>query len=201
MRKILLVAIFSSILSADINSELFDSFKGSDFLSKSESIQVKEVAASAMKTIAAPQDKILIFTSFTVPNSYHISMADEVGKLQESGVSIGMEQYYVGITGKDFKKDVFEMKSDIEDLSGKTRERAIRNINIRLNPIWFDDLGIKRVPVVLLASCPGAKTDLGSCVIKAKMYGDSSLTNFYSLLSEKDNDYMRIKNILTEVKK
>jgi len=75
----------------------------------------------------------------------------------------GCMRGFKGETSADLKKFMQQ----------QVKKGEINNIPVRLDPFFFEDLGVKRVPALVYAECTTYPTQ---CDYKYIIYGDSSLT-------------------------
>lgn len=72
-----------------------------------------------------------------------------------------------------------------------------RNFLVKIHPILYKDLGIKKVPAVVYALCPDEFREK-QCKYLFRMDGDMSLNTFFKEASKKDENLLQYYNILED---
>ena len=188
MRFLFTILFFLTLLNADstpnyrINDTILDSFPDKyDDIVEEYKKGFKEDKED--KTHLA----IFYFTSSSVPTSSFLHVVSSAVTLDNMN-GITVTEIYQGFD-KHFKKYSEEIVGSFEKKSEKRRDALLNQFKIRVDPIYFSEHNITKVPRITLASCADDSYP-SDCEPLFYMTGDSSLAYFFEILSAKDEAYL-----------
>jgi len=138
---------------------------------------------------------IFYFTSASVPKQNFYNILLSINKLKET-YQIQSAQIFKDIEFKSLSKYLKKITKNREN--NTSLDTALNNAMLfRFDPKSFKKLNITKVPVLAFAMCKGDAYP-SDCDIKYIIRGDVSLTKFFFLISEIDNNYLSYYQKLIE---
>ena len=133
-------------------------------------------------------DVLIYFTSRTVPFENYLNMSYELSRLLKVDPNLKMYQVIRGIDTHfaDMARQYAQKFSEYN----KTKAYSIKALHdsLRLAPLLFRSLDIKRVPALALARCKGDFKE-SNCKIKYLSRGIIAPSNFFEKIMEYNNTY------------
>lgn len=154
----------------------------------------------ALKTEAIKKRKaILYFTSLSVPvRSFYLNLG-AVGSLMNEFSEIESKQYFIGYK-PELQDFLDETKKMIEQTPANVRGIMSNAIGIKIDPRFYKDLNITKVPAYAFADCVGGLS-YDNCEIKYVYRGDEMLKSVLKKVSKIDKEYEKYSNFLSGNKK
>jgi len=124
--------------------------------------QMKQFQSEYKKNGRRKQPQLIYLYSDSMPASTLQSIFKDAKRIKSIKFT-GCVRGFIGKTSADLKK---YMKKQV-------KKAKIDNIPVRMDPFFFKDLGVKRVPALIYARCTNYPT---KCDYKYIIYGDSKLS-------------------------
>lgn len=170
-------------------------YKGSDFITKNEMNEITSTINKASLLANTPQDFVFYLTSESVPNTTLLNNMLSIGILQSNGINIQSKVYLYGMP-EDMQTYMFSIEKDIKKRNLEERDLISRNVNIKIDPRFFDIFELKKAPAIVFATCPNKTPVVDKCEYKYLMRGDTGLVNFFDTISNKDKKFEKYYRIL-----
>jgi len=175
--------------------EVMSNFKGYDFVSKQDLSDITKRVNETKKFLNKRREFIFYLTSTTVPKEAILNIALQTGILRHNGVDIMFKSFFQGFPN-DFKDYLFSIRDSLKEKPFEIKKYIGDNLNIKVNPYFFDKFKIKKAPVILLAECRGINPILKNCKVKYLLHGDVSLYTFFDKISLKEDKYKKYTKYL-----
>jgi hypothetical protein len=180
-------------------------YNGDEYITKKEFKDLSTKINNISKEASKPQDFILYLSSESVPNNTLLNVMLSIGILQENNIDINSKIYLMG-PPDDFENYMNSLKNDLVRYPITTQEMIARNVNLKLDPRFFNIFDLKKAPAIIFATCPSQIPDPKTCDFKYLMRGDMSLASFFDKIKNIEPKYEKyysylISNKFEEVKK
>ena len=177
--------------ASKIDARSIESIKDKSRALKSEHLAMIEGLKRSVDRSERGQgiEEAMLFVSFSMPKSLLFMLADEAA-------TYDIPVVIKGLVDGDFKKTVHKFYA----LNKKSEMEGHKFKGISIDPVWFDDFQIERVPALVVVR--RSKECLQQTKCKAQtfdvVYGNSSIKTALELIGEKGDTRVVAKKILDE---
>lgn len=168
-----------NLMQSKINtSELEKIRRNSEALSMGEQSLIERLKAQARQS-SNKNDQVvdtMLFVSFSMPKSLLFGLADEAS------------HYGIGLIIKGLKEDDFKKTVDtFYKLNQKASKERLNFEGISIDPFWFQELHIEKVPALVVIERPGACMPHTPCPSQKfdVVYGNSKVIDSLKLIAQK----------------
>lgn len=159
-------------------SELEKIRRDSEALSMGEQSLIERLKAEARQS-SNKNDQVadtMLFVSFSMPKSLLFGLADE-------GSRFGIPLIIKGLKEDDFKKTV----DTFYKLNQKASKERLNFEGISIDPFWFQELHIEKVPALVVIKRPSTCMPHTPCPLQKfdVVYGNSKVVDSLKLIAQK----------------
>ena len=159
-------------------SELEKIRRNSEALSMGEQSLIERLKAEARQS-SNKNDQVvdtMLFVSFSMPKSLLFGLADE-------GSRFGIPLIIKGLKEDDFKKTV----DTFYKLNQKASKERLNFEGISIDPFWFQELHIEKVPALVVIKRPSTCMPHTPCPLQKfdVVYGNSKVVDSLKLIAQK----------------
>ena len=159
-------------------SELEKIRRNSEALSMGEQSLIERLKAEARQSSNKNEQVVdtMLFVSFSMPKSLLFGLADEASRF---GISLIIK----GLKEDDFKKTV----DTFYKLNQKASKERLNFEGISIDPFWFQELHIEKVPALVVIKRPSTCMPHTPCPLQKfdVVYGNSKVVDSLKLIAQK----------------
>ena len=159
-------------------SELEKIRQNSEALSMGEQSLIERLKAQARQSSNKNEQIVdtMLFVSFSMPKSLLFGLADE-------GSRFGIPLIIKGLKEDDFKKTV----DTFYKLNQKASKERLNFEGISIDPFWFQELHIEKVPALVVIKRPSTCMPHTPCPLQKfdVVYGNSKVVDSLKLIAQK----------------
>ena len=159
-------------------SELEKIRRDSEALSMGEESLIERLKAQARQSSNKNEQIVdtMLFVSFSMPKSLLFGLADE-------GSRFGIPLIIKGLKEDDFKKTV----DTFYKLNQKASKERLNFEGISIDPFWFQELHIEKVPALVVIKRPSTCMPHTPCPLQKfdVVYGNSKVVDSLKLIAQK----------------
>ena len=159
-------------------SELEKIRRNSEALSMGEQSLIERLKAQARQSSNKNEQIVdtMLFVSFSMPKSLLFGLADEASRF---GISLIIK----GLKEDDFKKTV----DTFYKLNQKASKERLNFEGISIDPFWFQELHIEKVPALVVIKRPSTCMPHTPCPLQKfdVVYGNSKVVDSLKLIAQK----------------
>ena len=159
-------------------SELEKIRRDSEALSMGEESLIERLKAEARQSSNKNEQVVdtMLFVSFSMPKSLLFGLADEASRF-------GIPLIIKGLKEDDFKKTV----DTFYKLNQKASKERLNFEGISIDPFWFQELHIEKVPALVVIKRPSTCMPHTPCPLQKfdVVYGNSKVVDSLKLIAQK----------------